>query len=268
MKKKILVSIIIVSYNTKKEFLKTVISAINQNLKDKEIIVVDGESNDGTHQIINRYKKYFSSIIIERDKGIFDAMNKGVHLAKGKWIFFLNSGANFNNKSVLKNMIKLSNNQSEIIFGHCIIKNKFISYKYFGNYFRQNDISMPFHHQSSFTRKKLLIKDPFDLNYFISADFDFLVKQFKNNKKFQKIDLIVSKVTSGGQSDKYRFWAYRDNFKILKKNKFIKNKLIKLYYLFIIMVVKKIIKLILPEIFQKIIIKNKYKSYIIGKESV
>ena len=45
--------------------------------------------------------------------------------------FFLNSGANFNNKSVLKNMIKLSNNQSEIIFGHCIIKNKFISYKYF-----------------------------------------------------------------------------------------------------------------------------------------
>ena len=78
----------------------------------------------------------------------------------------------------------------------------------------------------------------------------------------------MSKVTSGGQSDKYRFWAYRDNFKILKKNKFIKNKLIKLYYLFIIMVVKKIIKLTLPEIFQKIIIKNKYKSYIIGKKSV
>ena len=175
MKKKILFSIIIVSYNTKKEFLETVNSAIQQTFKEKEIIIIDGKSKDGTAKIIKKYKKYFSTVVIEKDEGIFDAMNKGVKIANGEWIFFLNSGAIFNNPYVLLNISKHAKKTSDIIFGNCIIKNKFFSYKYFGEYFNNKHITMPFHHQSSFSKRELLINNPFDLKYFISADFDFLL---------------------------------------------------------------------------------------------
>ena len=82
-----MISIIIVSLNTKNDFIKSLKSAISQN-KKSEIIVVDGVSKDGTIKEINRYKKYINKIIIKKDKGIYSAMNNGVKYASGKWIYF------------------------------------------------------------------------------------------------------------------------------------------------------------------------------------
>ena len=107
MKKKILISIVIVSLNTKKDFIKTLNSSINQSLKYKEIIVIDGLSNDGTVNFINKNKKKISKIVIEKDEGIYDAMNKGIKLSKGKWIMFMNSGDLFYNENVLKKLSSL-----------------------------------------------------------------------------------------------------------------------------------------------------------------
>ena len=90
LKKKI--SIVVVSLNTKSSFLKTINSIISQSYANKEIIVVDGNSTDGTIKIIKKMSKNFSKIIIDKDKGIYDAMNKGIALVKGEWTIFLNSG--------------------------------------------------------------------------------------------------------------------------------------------------------------------------------
>ena len=86
------ISIIVVSLNTKKDFIKTIKSIKDQNYEDAEIIVIDGQSTDGTVEEINKMKKYFSKIIIEKDSGIYYAMNKGILLADSKWIIFMNSG--------------------------------------------------------------------------------------------------------------------------------------------------------------------------------
>ena len=89
------VSIIVVSLNTKDDFIETIKSINNQTYKNFEIIVIDGKSNDGTEDEINQMRDSFSKIIIEKDNGIYDAMNKGIALVKGEWTVFLNSGDTF-----------------------------------------------------------------------------------------------------------------------------------------------------------------------------
>ena len=96
-----LISIIIVSLNTKNEFIKTLNSAYEQTYIEKEIIVIDGLSTDGTTQKIKKNKNKISKFIIKKYKNIYDAMNKGSKLASGNWIIFLNSGDIFFDKRVL-----------------------------------------------------------------------------------------------------------------------------------------------------------------------
>ena len=88
----IAISIIVVSLNTKKDFLKTLNSILNQKFSSYEIIVIDGDSSDGTKDEIENNKRNISKYIIEKDQGIYDAMNKGINISKGRWIIFLNSG--------------------------------------------------------------------------------------------------------------------------------------------------------------------------------
>ena len=85
------ITVIVVSLNTKYDFLKTIKSIKQQNYKNIETIVVDGDSIDGTKtEILN--DDFIDQFIIEKDNGIYDAMNKGVKISSGDWIIFLNSG--------------------------------------------------------------------------------------------------------------------------------------------------------------------------------
>jgi len=182
MRKQPKVSIIVVSLNTKNFFLKTIISIINQSFKSKEIIVVDGQSSDGTLLIIKKFKKIISKIIIEKDKGIYDAMNKGVQLASGKWIIFMNSGDIFFNKKVLSNIFEYSFLQKDIdiLFGDTIVKHNSLDYLSKSKEFNDKTIVMPFCHQSSIVKTSLIKKYKFQLKYKFSSDFNFFLKCFKN----------------------------------------------------------------------------------------
>ena len=97
-----LFSIIVVSLNTKKKFLKTIKSIKKQRFRNYEVMIVDGKSIDGTINEIKKIKNKKIKYIIEKDKGIYDAMNKGVAKSLGDWIIFLNSGDIFYNCDVLK----------------------------------------------------------------------------------------------------------------------------------------------------------------------
>ena len=95
-------SIIIVSYNTKKNFIKTLNSIKKQTYKKYEIIIIDGLSTDGTVELIRKNKNKKIRFLIERDSGIYDAMNKGIKKIKNEWTLFLNSGDVFKDNRVLK----------------------------------------------------------------------------------------------------------------------------------------------------------------------
>lgn len=100
------ISIITVVYNGAKSIEKTIHSVLNQTYKNIEYIIIDGGSTDNTIDIIKKYEGQFFYWVSEPDKGIYDAMNKGLDAASGEWINFMNCGDSFFNNEVLSNFIK------------------------------------------------------------------------------------------------------------------------------------------------------------------
>ncbi len=86
-----LISIILVSLNSRKTIEQTILSIINIDYPNTELIIIDGESSDGTIEIINKYKKNIDQLVIEKDQGVYDAMNKGIKIAHGDYFFFVGS---------------------------------------------------------------------------------------------------------------------------------------------------------------------------------
>jgi len=113
------ITIITICKNSEKTIEKTINSIINQNYNNLEYIIIDGNSEDKTNNIIEKYKKCFPIIhISENDKGIYNAMNKGVNISSGDWINFMNSGDTFYDKNTLKLIEKYLDNSYDIIYGN------------------------------------------------------------------------------------------------------------------------------------------------------
>ena len=253
------VSIIVVSLNTKKKFIKTINSIKNQIYKNYEIIVVDGKSNDGTVRIIKKNEFKINKFLIERDEGIYDAMNKGIKIASGEWIIFLNSGDIFFDNFVLKKVNKLLMSNVDLLFGDTLINNEFL-YLAKAQKVSKNISNMPFCHQSVLCKSSLLKKKLFNLEYHICSDFDFILNCVLTNKKFKYYPNLISTVEAGGLSDTRRFKAHFEYFKILTRNSNFKKSYLSFLISFSLLCLKTIIKKILPNYLNKKIIKIKYKS--------
>lgn len=117
-----LISIITVSYNAVNVIEKTIQSVINQTYPNIEYIIIDGGSNDGTIDIIKKYAKYITYWKSEPDKGIYNAMNKGITIAKGQWINFMNAGDIFYNKNIVSEIFSRPINYKiiKVIYGDTI----------------------------------------------------------------------------------------------------------------------------------------------------
>ncbi len=253
------VSIIVVSLNTKKKFIKTINSIKNQIYKNYEIIVVDGKSNDGTVRIIKKNEFKINKFLIERDEGIYDAMNKGIKIASGEWIIFLNSGDIFFDNFVLKKVNKLLMSNVDLLFGDTLINNEFL-YLAKAQKVSKNISNMPFCHQSVLCKSSLLKKKLFNLEYHICSDFDFILNCVLSNKRFKYYPNLISTVEAGGLSDTRRFKAHFEYFKILTRNSNFKKSYLPFLISFSLLCLKTIIKKILPNYLNKKIIKIKYKS--------
>ena len=210
-------SIITVSQNTLKDFKKTIYSINSQTYKNFEIIVIDGGSTDGTKEEINNNKNNFSNYLIEKDHGIYDAMNKGINFTTSEWTIFLNAGDIFFDKNVLAQINSLDTSCIDIIYGKTIINNQNVTYSDNPKKVDRNFILMPFCHQSSFVKTEL-IKKKFDTKYKVSSDFNFFLNCFKDQKKFCYIDKYLSRIKGGGLSDLSRQLVYNENIEILRKN--------------------------------------------------
>lgn len=115
------ISIITICYNCKDDIEPTILSVINQSYPNVEYIIIDGGSSDGTLDIINKYRNSINVLITEPDKGIFDAMNKGLRYATGTWVNFMNAGDTFHNPETLKNVFQNKDNSDVgVLYGNTI----------------------------------------------------------------------------------------------------------------------------------------------------
>lgn len=189
-----LISIITVSYNAQHTIEKTILSIINQTYPNLEYIIIDGGSTDGTIDIIKKYESKITKWISEPDKGIYDAMNKGIKLANGDWINFMNCGDSFYSTNTLQQVVDklLTNKDTDVLYGNTIINvttNKYMvlpeKLEYISNH-------LPFCHQSTLVKTALAKKYPFDLNYKFVADYNFFYSSYKKGYTFKYINIPIS----------------------------------------------------------------------------
>lgn len=216
------ITIVTVVFNAIDCIENTILSVINQDYDNKEYIIIDGGSTDGTLEIIKKYNHEINFWISEKDLGIYDAMNKGINAASGFWINFMNAGDCFYDSKVL---YKVFNNsvydKIDILYGNhqVIYPNKKIKLSKPGkldNLWKGSQFS----HQATFVNVDYHKRYKFNLCKKIAGDFDFFYNAWEKNIKFKKLDFTIAQIESGGLSDVKRIDCILEFWSISKKNNY------------------------------------------------
>ncbi|BDA79186.1 hypothetical protein LPTSP3_g21160 [Leptospira kobayashii] len=192
-----LFSIISVSYNNKDGLRKTLKSLERQRCRDFEVIIVDGGSSDGTQDFIRDVMTPQIRFISEKDKGIYDAQNKGIGFASGEYLLFLNAGDSFENEHVLGKIKDSSDNAEDILYGDILMIDRkkdryYIKYPdqiFYRYWYREKYLC----HQAVFFHKRVFQKHGvYDLKYRFAADFDLLQRVwFLPETTKKRVDTVV-----------------------------------------------------------------------------
>lgn len=217
----ILVSIITVTYNSEQTLEDTIQSIINQSYKNIEYIIIDGGSTDNTLNIIEKYKQHISYWISEPDKGIYDAMNKGIQKAKGELIGIINSD-DWYEKDIISTVVSKYKKYGDNCIYHGNIKfhynNGLIEWKKPQlnlNKFYRGTILF---HPTFFVPKKLYTRiGLFDIKFKIAADYDFMIRSYKEGIKYIYIDKYISNMRAGGESTQKAILGYKETAVIANK---------------------------------------------------
>ncbi|HPI91266.1 MAG TPA: glycosyltransferase family 2 protein [Spirochaetota bacterium] len=202
------ITVITVVKNDISNIKKTIESAVDQNYPHIQYIVIDGSSTDGTLEIINKYKDKIDTIISEPDGGIYDAMNKGLGLASGELVLFLNSGDHLATSDVLSHVAKIyrENTGLGFIFGSIILNySKLNIQKKINREFTKQKMGrgqQPPHPATFYKTSILHEHGGFDTQYVYSADFDLFCRLIKKNYPCITIDMPITFFQSGGASAK------------------------------------------------------------------
>ncbi|RDU63158.1 glycosyltransferase family 2 protein [Helicobacter sp. MIT 14-3879] len=209
------ISIITPSYNSKETILLNLDSVLSQDYKFIEHIIIDNKSNDGTLELLQRYKdkynkKYTFKIVSEKDSGIYHAMNKGISLSSGDIIGFLNSDDFFANSNIVSIIAWgfAKPTKPQIIYADiCYINNNFqVIRKLKGKSYNKASFKFGFHpaHPSFYVKKEVFNKyGNFNINYKISADYELMLRfLYKNNISSLYIDETFVKMKVGGISNR------------------------------------------------------------------
>ncbi len=211
------VSIIIPVYNAEKLIERSLLSAIKQSDVNKEIIVIDGASNDETVSIIEKHKSYIAFFISEPDTGIYNAMNKGIRLATGDIIGFLAAGDWYVNEHVLKEAAEEFKHDTDVYSGRIWrqlngrwempLPDKDLDHLYYKGCLRQ---PASFFKKSVFERFGL-----YDESYRCSGDYEFWLRLYTNHAKIQIADRIITVMIDGGISSDPTKIAWKEDREIV-----------------------------------------------------
>ena len=209
-------SIITITFNNLSGLKETLRSVANLKFENYEHWIIDGDSSDGTNVFLDQYCGHPIKIKSEPDKGIYDAMNKGIEAAKGEWIIFLNAGDEFVNEDLaFDEILQLD---ADVVYG----ESQVIYESGFQRLMKSGKIheiwkGMSFSHQAVICKTSLLKNNPFNTNLRYCADFEQLFKLYLKRKKFVHVPITLVKIKAGGISDLKRHKATSEVYRINRK---------------------------------------------------
>lgn len=210
---------------------KSISSIKEQTFKDYEVWVIDGGSSIETQNYLNDLEKpfFYQSRV---DKGIYDAMNRGISLAKGDWLYFLGAGDILYNKNVFEDIFKsVSKKKESIIAGKIIYSGPTKPFIYSKHKMIKNIhwskrmwLANGLHHQGTFYARALFKNRDYNLNYKTLADYHFNLKLFKDNIRCNILNLIIAECNSDGVSKTGDWEIYKEevNLKTIESSPFLK----------------------------------------------
>lgn len=208
-------------YNNVRDIERTINSVINQTYKKIEYIIIDGKSTDGTLDVIEKYRNQISKIVSEPDKGIYDAMNKGLALATGDYILFMNSGDEIYDEQTVQDVFD-SSPGADIYYGETEMYDD--NWKSLGR--RRHEapedfdwksfrFGMSISHQAIYIRRSIVTS--YDLKYKYSSDIDWIIKAAKKSSNIVNVHRYVAKYLVGGMSKKKHRESLKERFQIFTK---------------------------------------------------
>lgn len=218
-------SVITVCYNAEATIEDTIQSVISQTYHHVEYIIVDGASKDRTMDIVNRYREHIAIVVSERDKGLYDAMNKGIGLATGDYLCFLNAGDSFHEDDTLQQMVHSIHTPQlpDVLYG----ETELVDHE--GHFLRMRRLSAPevltwksfrqgmlVCHQAFFPRRDLVM--PYDLRYRFSADFDWCIKIMKKSKVLHNTHLTLIDYLAEGMTTRNHKASLKERFHIMARH--------------------------------------------------
>lgn len=217
------ISIITVCYNAEREIKATLKSVKEQSFKNYEYIIVDGASKDNTLKVISQSGVEPTHLVSERDKGIYDAMNKGLALAQGEYLMFLNAGDSLYSTNTLQKIADAAKGSPDVIYGDTAIVDAE------RNYLRPRKLRPPktltrnsfkngmlVCHQAFLPKRELAM--PYDMAYRFSADFDWCVKILSASKKCRQIDDFIVNYLEEGATTRNHIKSLKERFRIMCKH--------------------------------------------------
>lgn len=199
------ISVVTVCYNSVDTIEETMLSVLNQTYPDVEYIIIDGGSTDGTVDIIKKYSDKLSYWISEPDKGIYDAMNKGIAVATGDYINFMNAGDKFIEDNIIVNILK-QHYDEKILYGNII--------RCYGSYKERNAgvchsnpkiidfIGDTIHHQAAFIKRDLFDKyGYYSTEYKLMSDWKFFFEvAVLSHERIKYVNLDIAYFMMDGAS--------------------------------------------------------------------
>ncbi|MGO5273118.1 glycosyltransferase family 2 protein [Bacillota bacterium LCP21S3_A4] len=238
------ISIISVCRNCVQDVDQTISSVLKQLCTDYEYIVIDGASSDGTYGKVCSYKGAFQTRGIrfttqsEPDSGIYNAMNKGINIASGEYILFLNMGDSLIGESVLKEIIPYLNGEN-VVYGDCKMKGMPYLQKWHLSFFNSVYRELALCHQTIFAPSCLLKKRGFDEAFPVCADREWVIYCLMNKETFDHVPVLICDYKGDGVSSNYMKYQ-EDSLRVSQKYGGVKAK--------IIILVKRIVGKILKHI--------------------
>lgn len=216
-------SVVTVVYNNVNDIRRTMLSVLNQTYCNIEYIIIDGQSTDGTLAVIKEFEDQLAVLVSEKDDGIYHAMNKGLALAKGDYVLFMNSGDEIYALDTVERVFASSPSYADIYYGETEMYDKHLLSQ--GNRRHKAPRSLDFYsfrygmsvsHQAIYIRRTLA--EPYNLKYQLSADIDWILRALKKSQTIVNTEMYLAKYLIGGMSKKKHYQSLKERFCIFTEH--------------------------------------------------